>query len=119
MKEVGTKILSINDKDYQDWLVELKTRFKQSQIKAAIKVNSELIRFYWSLGRDIVKMKSETRWGQKFYQSLSKDLKELLPNCGGMSPSNLGYMFEKFRFLFLRFLVILEFVPSRALRRFA
>ena len=92
MKEVGTKILSINDKDYQDWLVELKTRFKQSQIKAAIKVNSELIRFYWSLGRDIVKMKSETRWGQKFYQSLSKDLKELLPNCGGMSPSNLGYM---------------------------
>ena len=92
MKEDNNKILSIYDKDYQDWLVELRTRFKQSQIKAAIKVNSELIHFYWSLGRDIVKMKSETRWGQKFYQSLSKDLKEMLPNCGGMSPSNLGYM---------------------------
>ena len=91
MKEVGTKILSINDKDYQDWLVELKTRFKQSQIKAAIKVNSELIRFYWSLGRDIVKMKSETRWGTKFFASLSKDLKEALPDSYCFSIRNLHY----------------------------
>jgi len=92
MKEVSEKILSIMDKDYQDWLVELKTRYKQSQIKAAIKVNSELIRFYWSLGRDIVKMKSETRWGSKFYDSLSKDLKTSFPDSSGFSKTNLIFM---------------------------
>ena len=92
MKEDNNKILSIYDKDYQDWLVELKTRFKQSQIKAAIKVNSELIHFYWSLGRDIVKMKSETRWGQKFYQSLSKDLRNTIPGAFCFSVRNLQLM---------------------------
>ncbi|MDR0733886.1 MAG: DUF1016 N-terminal domain-containing protein [Dysgonamonadaceae bacterium] len=32
----------------------MKQRIRQSQIKAAIKVNSELLRLYWDLGRDIV-----------------------------------------------------------------
>lgn len=45
----------IRDSDYKVWISELKKRFKSSQIKAAVKVNSELIRFYWSLGRDIVR----------------------------------------------------------------
>lgn len=91
MKNVGEKVLSILDKDYQNWIVDLKKRYKQSQIKAAIKVNSELIQFYWSLGRDIVKMKSESRWGSKFYESLSKDLREAFPEAAGFSIRNLKY----------------------------
>lgn len=92
MKNVGEKVLSILDKDYQNWLVDLKRRYKQSQIKAAIKVNSELIQFYWSLGRDIVKMKSESKWGSKFYETLSRDLKEAFPDATGFSIRNLKYM---------------------------
>ena len=65
---------------------------RQSQIKVAIKVNSELVQFYWSLGRDIVKMKSEARWGSKFYDSLSKDLREMLPDSKGFSKTNLKIM---------------------------
>lgn len=72
-------------------MLDLKKRYKQSQIKAAIKVNSELIQFYWSLGRDIVKMKSESRWGSKFYESLSKDLREAFPDAAGFSIRNLKY----------------------------
>ena len=53
----------IQDNDYQGWIKELKARYKQSQIKAAAHVNNELIRFYWSFGRDIVKMKCEAKWG--------------------------------------------------------
>ena len=90
MKNVNNeKVLSILDNDYQNWIKVLKTRYRQSQIKAAIKVNSELIQFYWSLGRDIVKMKSEARWGSGFYDSLSKDLREMLPDSKGFSPRNL------------------------------
>ena len=33
------------------------------QIKAATKVNQEMIMFYWSLGKDIVEMNAEGTWG--------------------------------------------------------
>ena len=92
MEKNNEKILSILDKDYLDWLSELKLRFKQSQIKASIKVNSELIQFYWMLGRDIVKMKSETRWGSRFFYSLSKDMKNIFNNQHGFSVRNLQFM---------------------------
>ena len=40
--------------DYNNWLKELKTNIQQRQIKAAIAVNSQLIRLYWELGKEIV-----------------------------------------------------------------
>jgi hypothetical protein len=44
----------IKDPDFRQWLVDLKKRIRQSQIKAMIKVNDEMLRLYWDLGRDIV-----------------------------------------------------------------
>ena len=88
----NNKIISIIDNEYKKWLIELKHRYKQSQIKVAVKVNFELLQFYWSLGRDIVKMKSEAKWGGRFYETLAKDLKELFPNTSGFSIRNLQYM---------------------------
>ena len=35
------------DKEYISFLKEIKTKIKQSQIKAAIKVNEELLIFYF------------------------------------------------------------------------
>ena len=86
------KVLTIIDDDYQKWLVELKKRYQQSQIKAASFVNSELLRFNWALGKDIVEMKGESRWGRNFYASLSKDLQEAFPDCKGFSVRNLHFM---------------------------
>lgn len=34
----------ITDTDYINWIDELKQRYKRSQIKAAIKVNSEMLK---------------------------------------------------------------------------
>ena len=86
------KILSIIDDDYQRWVTALKKRYRQSQIKAAVKVNSELVFFNWSLGRDIATMKPEMKWGEGFYNALSKDLRESIPDAKGFSPRNLHYM---------------------------
>ena len=36
----------IKDSDFKKWLVELKTRIRQSQVKAMIKVNNEMLRLY-------------------------------------------------------------------------
>lgn len=86
------KPISILDKEYLQWVKELSKRYRQSQIKAAVKVNTEMLKFYWSLGRDIVALKAEARWGSKFYKNLSKDLKEANPLATCFSPKNLLYM---------------------------
>ena len=82
----------IRASDYKVWISELKKRFKSSQIKAAVKVNSELIRFYWSLGRDIVQKKVESKWGSGFFDMLSQDLREEFPAVKGFSVTNLRYI---------------------------
>lgn len=77
---------------YKSWISELKTRYQSSQIKAAVKVNSELLKFYWSLGKDIVSRKIENEWGSGFYKKLSFDLSKSIPNVKGFSVTNLQYM---------------------------
>ena len=80
------------DSDYKTWVESLSRRFKQSQIKAAVKVNRELLAFYWSLGKDIVEMKAESRWGSNFMETLSKDLRAELPMVKGFSATSLRYV---------------------------
>ena len=36
---------------YAAWIVDLKRRYRATQIKAAVAVNSAMLEFYWSLGR--------------------------------------------------------------------
>ena len=86
-----SKLLSVN-KEYAEWLKSLSQRFRQSQIKAAVKVNSELLKFYWSLGQDIVERDFENTYGSEFFKNLSLDLKEEFPETKGFSPTNLGYI---------------------------
>lgn len=85
-----SKLIKI-DTDYADWIKDLSQRFRQSQIKAAVKVNCELIQFYWELGRDIVELKAEERWTDNFWGNLHTDLIALLPDVKGLSVTNLQY----------------------------
>ena len=86
------KQITITDKDYRLWLSSLGQRYRQSQIKAAVKVNHEMLQYYWSLGRDIVTLKAESRWGSKFLKNLSADLKHQMPDATCFSETNLKYM---------------------------
>lgn len=87
-----SKSISILDKDYTQWIKELSSRYRRSQIKAAVKVNQEMLQFYWELGRDIVEKKAESRWGSSFLKNLSKDLKKQNPDATCFSETNLLYM---------------------------
>lgn len=40
--------------EYVEWLSEVKARFRRSQIKASVRVNTSMLEFYWSVGRDLV-----------------------------------------------------------------
>ena len=59
------------DKEYIEWIHELKSRFRNSQIKAAVKVNSEQLLFNWQLGRDLVVRKAEEKWGTGIVNQVS------------------------------------------------
>ena len=81
----------IQDKDYLNWIKELSKRFMQSQVKAAVRVNQEMLRFYWSLGKDISERKMDNKYGSHFYENLSRDLVATLGIKKGFSPSTLKY----------------------------
>jgi predicted nuclease of restriction endonuclease-like (RecB) superfamily len=82
----------IQDKAYSNWLKELKQKVRLVQIKAAVKVNSELLHFYWELGQDIVDKQKNTKWGDGFLKQLSIDLSSEFPDMKGFSLSNLKYI---------------------------
>ena len=86
-----SKSINILDHDYLQWVQELCKRYRQCQIKAAVKVNSELLKYNWQLGRDIVEMNVEQRWGESVIVQLSKDLKMAMPEAQGLSKTNIYY----------------------------
>lgn len=73
------KSIGILDKDYTLWVKELVKRYRGSQIKAAIKVNRELLCYYWELGKDIEEKQADNKYGSKFYATLSRDLRHEMP----------------------------------------
>ena len=84
-------VLTIQDENYKSWLKDIKTYIRSQQIKAAVKVNVELLKVYWRLGSDISAHKADAKWGSGFYESLSRDLKAEFPNMKGFSVTNLKY----------------------------
>ena len=86
-------------KEYRRWITEISEEYKRSQIKAATKVNSEMLKFYWSLGKEITEKRSAYNWGDHFFENLSSDLRRLLPDVKSLSPSNLRYL-QRFYLLY-------------------
>lgn len=67
----------IVDTNFQKWVESLSQNYKKAQIKAAIHVNSELIKFYYELGEEIAKTSFKASYGNRFYDLLSVELKKL------------------------------------------
>ena len=82
----------IADHSYIEWLSDVKRRFKSSQIKAAVRVNTEMLSFYWSIGRDLVTLKAETRWGAGVVKQFALDMRNAFPEETGFSYTNVKYM---------------------------
>ena len=86
------------DADYTDWIAEIKHRYRNAQLKAAVKVNSEKLLFNWLLGADLVLKKAEERWGEGIVEKLSKDLRTEFPGADGFTPRNLWLMKQWYSF---------------------
>ena len=90
MKE---KNMNKPDHEYKSWISELKTRYKQAQIKASVAVNGELLKFYFDLWKDISEKQFTNSYGSAFYKTLSSNLIVEFPDAKGFSPTNLKYAF--------------------------
>ena len=82
--------------EYKNWIVDLKLRIRQSQIKAAVKVNTELLRLYWQMGSEIVEKQKNAHWGDGFLKQLSNDLMSDFPDIKGFEVRNLRRMKQWF-----------------------
>ncbi len=78
-------------KEYAQLLSTLKDRFRRSQIKAAVKVNTSMLEYYWCMGRDISRLHEAAKWGSAFFDCLSLDLKTAFPGQTGFSVTNIKY----------------------------
>lgn len=86
------------DSEYSEWMQKIKDQYRNTQIRAAVKVNSEQLLFYWSLGRDLVEKKAEEKWGAGVVEQVSLDLKNEFPDAKGFSTTNLWNMKKWYSF---------------------
>lgn len=84
--------------EYNSLLSDLKQKIINAQIKASVRVNSELILMYWEIGESIVRKQSQTTWGDGLIVQLSKDLMAEFPHTKGFSERNLKYIRQWFKF---------------------
>ncbi len=109
MKDTGSKPTFVyrdgmlSDTKYVEWLSDVKTRFRQSQIRASVRVNTSMLEFYWSVGRDLVALHAEELWGSGVVKQFALDLRQAFPDIKGFSDSNIKYMKRWYSFYYERF----------------
>lgn len=79
-------------KAYKHWLQQLKERVRSAQIKAALKVNAELLALYWDIGTEILDKEKLANWGDGWLYKLADDLSAEFPDIKGFSHTNLKYV---------------------------
>ncbi len=89
----------VNNKEYIHWFQSIKSQIKNSQIKASLRVNNEIILLYFNLGKQIVEKQNQAQWGNGIIDQLSKDLKSTFSDINGFSKTNL-YAMRQFYLVF-------------------
>jgi predicted nuclease of restriction endonuclease-like (RecB) superfamily len=84
--------------EYSQWLAELKEKIRNSQLRAALKVNAEMLQLYWELGKAISEKIQQADWGDKIIPQLAADLRSEFKETEGFSATNLKYMRRWYQF---------------------
>ena len=93
----GNMTLATN-RDFKSWVSQVKQDIRSAQIKAAIKVNTELLRLYWRMGADICEKQKYASWGDGWLKELSRELMTEFPDMKGFSHRNLQYIRQWYLF---------------------
>lgn len=83
---------------YLQWIEGVKSRYRQSQIKAHLQVNAAVLEFNWYLGYDISEIMRTRIWGSGVVNQVSLDLKSAFSEAQGFSTDNLYRMARFYKF---------------------
>ena len=78
------------DSDYIQWIHSVKERFRNAQIKTAVKINYEQLYFNWQMGHDLAVRRMEEKWGSGIVEQISLDLKNEFPEMKGFNSQICG-----------------------------
>jgi len=80
------------EKQYKEFVDEIKEKVYKAQYQALKAVNKELINLYWEIGKSILEKQQSYKWGKSVVENLSKDLQDEFPGVKGFSSDNLWRM---------------------------
>ena len=84
--------INITNEEYNNFVVEIKNKIKDSQYEAMKAVNTALISLYWGIGKEIYNQQQEKGWGKSIVEVLAKEIKKDFPDTQGFSARNLWRM---------------------------
>jgi len=79
----------MNNTEYFEIIEGIKIQIYAAQYKAVLGANAEMHKLYWSIGRVIIE---NTKYGARFIDNLSRDIRSEFPDSKGYSVRNLKYM---------------------------
>lgn len=82
----------IDDKDFLQFVQEIKQKIAQSQYHALQSINKELIMLYNEIGKMIVQRQEQFGWGKGIVKNLSQILQAEFTGIKGFSAQNLWNM---------------------------
>ncbi|MGI5190050.1 PDDEXK nuclease domain-containing protein [Promicromonospora sp. CA-289599] len=77
---------------YEEFMADLKRRVRTTQFRAMRAANTEVLRLYWSVGRDILDRQKYEGWGAKVVDQISADMRREFAGQRGWSTRSLKYM---------------------------
>ncbi|MEU4361021.1 PDDEXK nuclease domain-containing protein [Promicromonospora sp. NPDC023987] len=84
--------VAVEPEGFAEFIADLKERVRSAQFRMSRSVNTDLLRLYWSVGRDILDRQKSAGWGGKVVARIAADMKRDFPNERGWSRSSLLYM---------------------------
>jgi len=83
----------MNEKETQlKQFAAIKQRIQETQNRAAIAVNTNLLYLYWEIGTFVSRAQRELGWGSNVVKNLSDEIRTTFPEMKGFSVRNLIYL---------------------------
>ena len=77
------------DKSFREICDDIKKDVKDTQLEIMINANANLVNLYYRIGKTL---DENSKWGNKFVETVAFELKNTFPTLKGFSVRNLKYM---------------------------
>lgn len=84
-----TKKECVSIKEYAHVLQDIKQQIRETQVRAVLSANKELIKLYWYTGKTITEQQKIHGWGSNSVEKLAKNIQKEFPGLGGFSRRNI------------------------------